>query len=609
MIAGAHVDELLFFREIVEKTSEGIIVLDSEGMVKYVNPAGESLLGKKAKDLLDKAFGLPLDGSRIEIDFARGEDYGVAELYAETSMCLGSPSYIVYLRDITERKRAEDDLQRSEDILSEAQQIAHIGNWEWDHSGAVLRCSDEVFNILGIMREEFGGTLDSFLATVHPDDRESIRSFMAKAAHAGSCSMDFRISHPDITERFVHFHAQPKFDRTGRVRSIIGTILDITERKRAEDEIIKNQKLDSLGVLAGGIAHDFNNLLTGITGSLSLAKILVEPEGRVFKILSDSERAAHRAAELTQQLLVFARGGEPVKKTLSLKGVISEASAFATSGSRALLELNIPDDIRPVDADPGQIGQVINNLVLNALQAMSGAGVIAIACENIRTGSKEISNYEYGDYVKISISDQGPGIPREYQKKIFDPYFTTKKKGNGLGLAITHSIIRKHGGYIDLDSSPGEGATFNIYLPASSGMVNEKVSDEAVEIFTCKGRILVMDDEEIIREVAGELLSCMGCEVVTAIDGEEAFQKYKGAIEAGQPFDAVIMDLTVPGGMGGKEMVKKLLELDPKAKAIVSSGYSNDPIMANFREYGFCEVILKPYTMKSFSSVLHNTLK
>jgi CheY-like chemotaxis protein len=307
---------------------------------------------------------------------------------------------------------------------------------------------------------------------------------------------------------------------------------------------------------------------------------------------------------------VFARGGEPVKRTISLNGLITEAATFASSGSRALLEFSIPGDLWPVEADPGQLGQVVNNLILNALQAMSGGGVISVSCDNVARGDRELAKYENRDYVKIQVKDQGSGISAEYLKKIFDPYFTTKHKGNGLGLAITHSIIRKHGGHIELTSTPGVGTTFNIYLPASaSGAVMEKESDEDVSVFKGRGRVLIMDDEEIIREVAGELLSCMGCEVETANDGAEALEKYKMAHDAGEPFDAVIMDLTVPGGMGGKEAVKKLLEIDPGAKAIVSSGYSNDPIMARFREYGFCEVILKPYTVKSFSSVLHKTLK
>lgn len=603
-------DELLFFREIVEKTSQGIIVLDSEGTVRYINPAGEALLGKKAQDLRGKPFGLPHDGSKIEIDFARGEDYGVAELYAEKSMCLGAPSYIVYLHDITERKKAEEELQRSKESLSEAQHIAHIGNWEWELASNAMRCSDEVFNILGIMRQDFVETIDYFLGMVRADDREAVKALFEKASHAGSCGMDLSIVHPDGVERFVHINAQPKFDRGGRVKSLIGTIFDITERKRMEEEVIKKQKLDSLGILAGGIAHDFNNLLTGITGSLSLAKILLNSEDRAYKILSDSERAAHRAADLTQQLLVFARGGEPVKRTLSLNNLVTEAATFASSGSKALLEFSIPGDLWPVEVDPGQIGQVVNNLVLNGIQAMSGGGVISVSCENIARGDRELSNFADRDYVKLSITDQGSGIPSEYLKKIFDPYFTTKKKGNGLGLAITHSIIKKHGGHIELASAQGIGSTFHIYLPAAaSGPVAAKEADESTEVFTGRGRVLVMDDEEIIREVAGELLSCMGCEVASANDGIEALEKYKKAFEAGEPFDAVIMDLTVPGGMGGKEAVKSLLEIDPGAKVIVSSGYSNDPIMASFREYGFCEVILKPYTMKSFSSVLHKTLK
>ncbi|MBW7956880.1 MAG: PAS domain S-box protein [Deltaproteobacteria bacterium] len=600
--------DALFFKEIVEKTSEGVIVLDSDGAVRYVNPAGEALLGRNAEDLLGKEFGIPLDGSKIEIDFVRNDgDYGVAELYAERSTCLGVPSYIAYLNDITDRKKAEDALHISEESLAEAQHIAHIGSWEWDLAGSSLKCSEEIFNILGIMSEGFSETLDAFLQTVHPEDREAVRRMMVKATHAGTCSLDFRIVQPNNKERFVHCHAQPKLDRSGKVVSIIGTILDLTERKRIEEEIIKNQKLDSLGVLAGGIAHDFNNLLTGITGSISLAKVLLSPGDRAYKILSDSERAAKRAADLTNQLLVFAKGGEPVKKTIVIKEVVTEAATFALSGSKALSEFVIPATLWPVDADPGQIGQVIHNLVLNASQAMPNGGIISVCCENILP---EASGLNGDAYVKISIKDQGAGIPEEYFQKIFDPYFTTKHKGNGLGLAITYSIIKKHGGHIDFSSSPGEGTTFNVYIPASisTSASTERETDESASIFKARGRVLVMDDEDIIREVAGELLECMGCEVATAGDGLEALEKYSQAFEAGAPFDAVIMDLTVPGGMGGKEAVKKLLEIDPNAKAIVSSGYSSDTIIANFKEYGFSDVILKPYTIKSFSSVLHKVL-
>lgn len=600
----------LFFKEIVEKSSEGIIVLDSDGAVRYVNPAGEALLGRDAEDLLGKEFGVPLDGSKIEIDFVRkGGDYGVAELYAEKSICLGGPSYIAYLRDVTDLKKAEDALHISEESLAEAQHIAHIGSWEWDLASSSLKCSEEIFNILGIMSDGFSETLEAFLQSVHPEDREAVRGMMVKAAHAGTCSLDFRIIQPNNRERFVHCHAQPKLDRAGKVGSIIGTILDLTERKRIEEEIIKSQKLDSLGVLAGGIAHDFNNLLTGITGSISLAKVLLSPGDRAYKILSDSERAAKRAADLTNQLLVFAKGGEPVKKTVALKEVVTEAATFALSGSKALSEFVIPDTLWPADADPGQIGQVINNLVLNASQSMPNGGIISVCCENVRLKSNEPSGEECA-YVKISIKDQGTGIPEEHFQKIFDPYFTTKHKGNGLGLAITYSIIKKHGGHIDFISSPGAGTIFNVYIPASisTSASTEREADESASIFKARGRVLVMDDEDIIREVAGELLECMGCEVATAKDGIEALQKYMRALEGGVPFDAVIMDLTVPGGMGGMEAIKQLLEIDPNAKAIVSSGYSSDTIIANFKEYGFSDVILKPYTIKSFSSVLQKVL-
>jgi two-component system cell cycle sensor histidine kinase/response regulator CckA len=381
---------------------------------------------------------------------------------------------------------------------------------------------------------------------------------------------------------------------------------DITKRKRMEEDISKIQKLESIGILAGGIAHDFNNILTAILGNVSLAKIY-DLQSNVQERLTEAEKACMQAKELTQQLLTFSRGGAPVKKVTSIAHLLSDSAIFASSGSNARCECSIPDDLWAAEVDEGQISQVVNNLVINAEQAMPGGGVIKVSAENIFL-SESVLPLEDGNYVKISVEDQGVGIPEQHLQRIFDPYFTTKQKGSGLGLATSYSIIRNHDGHIVVESILGVGTTFHIYLPASSeeAVTREKMEEEIPVMG--KGNILVMDDEEFIRELVGDMLVNIGYEATTVSDGAEAVELYKEAKESGRPFDAVIMDLTVPGGMGGREALRRIMEIDPEIKAIVSSGYSNDPIMADFGKYGFSGVIAKPYKTGELSEVLYKVM-
>ena len=377
---------------------------------------------------------------------------------------------------------------------------------------------------------------------------------------------------------------------------------EIVERERMESELSRMQKLESLGLLAGGIAHDFNNLLGAIMGNVSLALLDVEPANPAHRQLAKAEQAALRAQELTRQLLTFSRGGAPVKRLIALSGVIAEAAGFSLRGSRVLHELAIPGDLWPVEADEGQMMQVFNNLLINADQAMPSGGIIRISAQNVTLGEGNDLPLSAGRYVKISITDEGTGIPPEHLAKVFDPFFTTKQKGSGLGLAASYSIIRKHEGLITVDSELGRGTTFSIYLPASQGDVT---FFSRVDTFTKgNGRVLVMDDEEDMRNTTGDMLTRLGYTVDYAGEGVEAVAKYRQAREEGRPFDAVIMDLTVPGGMGGKEAARKLLELDPEARAIVSSGYSQDPIMSDFLSHGFRAVVKKPYRLRELSEVV-----
>jgi PAS domain S-box-containing protein len=382
---------------------------------------------------------------------------------------------------------------------------------------------------------------------------------------------------------------------------------DVTERKKAEDNLLRAQKLESLAILAGGLAHDFNNLMTAVIGNISLARLSTRPGDGIYEALEEAEKASTRAQVLTQQLLTFSRGGAPVKRPLSVKKVIEELSGFALRGSKSRCEFKIPNDLWPVEADEAQLGQVIHNMIMNADQAMPSGGIITVTGTNLTLPENNSLSLKRGDYIQISIADQGVGIPEENFQKIFDPYFTTKQNGTGLGLATSYSVIQRHDGHIAVESAIGMGSTFHIYLPVCKHAAYSKPA-AGKPVFNGAGRILLMDDEEMIRDVASKMLNKLGYDVECARDGDETITRYQQARNSDRPFSAVIMDLTIPGGMGGKETVQKLIEIDPAVKAIVSSGYSSDPIMANFKQYGFVGVVSKPYTIKTLSETVNTIL-
>ncbi len=382
---------------------------------------------------------------------------------------------------------------------------------------------------------------------------------------------------------------------------------DITDKKRAEEELLRTNKLESLGTLAGGIAHDFNNIIMCILGNISLTMIKLEPEDERYKTLKEAEKAVKHARDLAHQLLTFAKGGTPVKKTSTITDLITESSSFVLRGSKVQPEFFFEDDLPPVEIDESQISQVINNLIINADEAMPDGGKIYIRVEKEEIIDKHAMPLNDGTYIKISITDQGIGIHGRHLQKIFDPYFTTKQKGNGLGLAICYSIIKKHDGHITVESKPGIGTTFYIYLPATKKKKQDQENINA-KIMNGTEKILVMDDESIIRDVLKKMLSHLGYSWDLASNGEEAIELYKDALNKNEKYDVVIMDLTVPGKMGGEKAVKELLKIDSNVKAVVSSGYSNDPIMANFRDYGFIDCIAKPYKIEDLSNVLRRVI-
>ena len=378
---------------------------------------------------------------------------------------------------------------------------------------------------------------------------------------------------------------------------------DVTEKKKLIEELIKAQKLESLGVLAGGIAHDFNNLLTAILGNISLAKLYTRPQDTITDYLDKTEKASIRAQGLTKQLLTFSKGGAPIKKVTTITELIKDSTSFVLRGSQVKCDYHFDPDLWAVEADEGQLSQVAQNLVINARQAMPEGGTITIRATNKNLTHGELPSLPPGNYIKILFQDQGTGIPPEHLFRIFDPYFSSKSTGTGLGLAISYSIIKNHNGLITVSSELGQGTTFSILLPATlSPAPQPKKQDDLQKIDTKK--ILIMDDDQTVREIAASMLRFIGCNVEEAEDGKEAIALYQKAQQDGAPFDIVIMDLTIPGGMGGKEAIVALLNVDPQARVIVSSGYANDPIMASYKEYGFCGVLPKPFKMDDLNKII-----
>jgi CheY-like chemotaxis protein len=375
-----------------------------------------------------------------------------------------------------------------------------------------------------------------------------------------------------------------------------------------EEDLQRAQRLESIGLLAGGIAHDFNNLLQALLGNLSLCLLYIDKEDKAYEKLVAAEKAAFRTKDLTQQLLTFSKGGTPIKKTLAIKALIKETTSFALLGSNINCKYNIFDDLWLVDVDEGQLGQVLQNLTINADHAMPEGGIITVLAKNIFLKEGELPRLTGERYVMISVKDKGTGILKDHLPIIFDPYFSTKQKGSGLGLAVSYSIIKNHDGLLTVESDVGQGSEFFIYLPASQTQDLDQ-SESSKLANKGEGKILIMDDDVSVLSVAVEMLEYLGYDVDTASDGNKAIDSYNESIKAGHPYNLVILDLTVPGGMGGKETIKKLNELDSNVKAVVSSGYASDPIMANYRDYGFRGVMEKPYTIDQLSSVLAKLLQ
>jgi PAS domain S-box-containing protein len=395
----------------------------------------------------------------------------------------------------------------------------------------------------------------------------------------------------------------------GSNRVVIAVARDISERKRVEAEQLRTQKIEAIGVLAGGIAHDFNNLLQAAFSFLTVAKRNVDKRDRVLLMLEKAEKALEMSVNLTTQLVTFSKGGKPVTKSIALGPVIESATRFALSGSRSDCRFDVSSELWPVDADEGQITQVIQNIVINADQSMPGGGIISVTARNRDRGNAPAAGVPGpGQWIEIVVQDTGNGISEEDLPRIFEPYFTTKKTGSGLGLATSYSIVKNHGGMIEVSSRVNKGSSFTIWLPAGGTIAESAVRSEPLAVIR-KGRILIMDDVEMVRDSVGVMLETLGQEVEYAADGAEAVQCYRTARSAGSPFDIVILDATVRGGMGGAEAISLLKEIDPSVVAVVSSGYSDKALVSNYAQYGFRAFLPKPYSLESLQTVLGSLMR
>ncbi len=533
------------------------------------------------------------------------------EVYTHTLILGGRTCVLVLPFDITAKLATERALRDSETRYRELFEHAINGIYRCSPEGLLISANPALARMLG-----FSSPAELLIQHAKMPNRsfyvrasrgEEFRALLSDGRIVSDFESEVRTA--DGASIWVSETARAVCNDDGRMLYYEGFVTDVSVRRRLEAELMRNSKLEAVGILAGGIAHDFNNILTAVLGNISLAEADTDVSLSTHSILREARQAALRARDLTQQLLTFAKGGEPVRATVALPELLRETVTFAMHGSKAKAEISLESDLRPINADKGQISQVVQNLVINAAQAMPGGGHIRISAGNAALAPGLVAALaDGGDFVKITVSDNGPGIQPEHLSSIFDPYFTTKEHGSGLGLATVYSIVRRHKGHIEVESQLGQGSHFHVWLPAAQ-VIAEDNPPARVNLSEIRARILFMDDEKSIREMARLFFDRLGAQSQFAADGTEAVRAHTEAHAAGQPFDIIIMDLTVPGGMGGKEAMARIRTVDTDTWSIVSSGYSCDPVMADHQAHGFCDVLPKPYTFDQLRRALQSALQ
>ncbi|HRZ28642.1 MAG TPA: ATP-binding protein [Spirochaetota bacterium] len=625
-----------------------IVRMDSIALVLALLTIVPLLITRRARDILIyfilNSIVLGLFCIKLKIDYGYRPGL-LSEYFLDNFIAMvfiGVTSYLIYLinrRALEKAKKAEKEVQAQNEELRASNEEFEAINEELMQSQMDLKDSEERYrNIIQSIEEGYFETdlkggftfVNSSLEKISGYSNEELICMRHTDYTTGEWTkriyaifnelytngkpaevVDYEILTKGGIKKIIEMSASLIKDPGGRTTGFRGIVRDVTRKKKEEDEREKIKRIESIGLLAGGIAHDFNNILTSITGNISLAKTETKRGSGTYDLLDAAEKASLRARDLTQQLLTFSKGGAPIKKLTSIADLLIDTATFVLRGSKVGARFFIDSELRSVEIDSGQISQVIHNLIINASQAMPDGGTVTITADNATISDDTQVLLPAGDYVVVSIQDQGSGIPKSILNMIFDPYFTTKEDGTGLGLTISYSIVKKHGGHIAVDSSAGEGACFRVYLPASDKTPVRNEENPFPDKKTSNGikrRVLVMEDDDMVAEITIIMLKRIGFMVDRVTNGMDAIDMYKMKFSGGDPYDLVIMDLTIPGGMGGKEAIAELREFDPRIKAVVSSGYSNDPVMAGYNEYGFCGFIVKPYTINDLDQLIRGIL-
>src|SRR5437764_1367180 len=601
-------------RPNIENNLDGMIIIDRAGTITLMNPAAEKLFGCSKHEMLNQAFlTLVPQAYNTEADLQLVDWGEFTKRTGTTVLAVGRTRkyvtfpieislakmtvdqctlYVAMIRDVTERKRFEREIAAEKENLAVTLRSIGDGVITTDVQGKIIMINQAAEALTGWSAEEAKGhplkSVFKISIDLAAQTRGQRSTYRNEAYSLLKLPSNATLVSRDGTEHLIEQVVSPIRDRRNEVAGVVLVFRDIIEREHKQ-----------LGLLAGGIAHDFNNLLTAIMGNISLASLLIPATDEMTTRLADAKNASMRARDLAQQLLTFARGGVPIKKTASLTRLVQDTVSFCLRGSQSRSECDLEDNLWPTEIDSGQISQVIANLVVNAEQAMPTGGTLHVTCENFRHGSGKnatVPDLPSGEFIKITIRDEGIGIPEQNLRQIFDPYFTTKPKGNGLGLATAYSIVKHHKGLITVESEVNKGSTFTLYLPAATHVaVPEETGDAGVRELSETGRRLIVDDDEPIRTLVEFTLPHLGYKVCSAATALEGVELYRQKLQAGERFDCVILDLTLPGGMGGRDALKLLLEIDPSVNAIVSSGYAMDATMSHYQDFGFRGVITKPY--------------
>ncbi len=624
------------YRTLVDQSLQGIVIAQGERpRLEYANPAMGAILGYAPQELMeldsdqtmqvihpdDRAMFLRTYRRRIQGDPALHFEFRGLRRDGETRWLAvstaridfqGSHAVLATFVDVTDRRNAERALAAEKERLAVTVSSIGDGVIATDTSGCVVLINRAAQELTGWSEAEATGLpLADVFRCQEPENRSNLPDPVAQVLRRDEVvgfANDVLLIDRSGDEWMVSRTGAPIRDAQGAPIGVVLGFRDQSDRVLWEEERSRREKAESLGVLADGIAHDFNNILTGILGNVSLAKVHAHEGDGLWKRLSEAERALDQATRLVRQLMSLSRSGSPVTEAASIEDIVEQSASLAMSGSRSRYELVAQDGLWAVKVDTTQISRVVQNLVINAEQAMDKGGLLAIGLSNVVLEDPSPFPLEPGRYVKASFRDEGCGIAPALLTKIFDPYVTTKSSGTGLGLAVAFSNVAQHGGHITLESRVGLGTTFHVYLPASDGLDSRerRVSGDSAE--PGSGRILVMDDEPAVKDVCAEMLRFLGYEVETTQDGQEAIDLFLSRREEGRPFDLVITDLTVPGGMGGKVVAERLRRTVPEVRVIAASGYYHDPVMARYGDHGFVGALRKPFTTVELGELVSGVL-